>query len=346
MITQVQLFTQHNGIYTEQPKCDKTLIILTATMILFVIAAFFFYFCKSENCDYELVAADVRNIIFVGKGRVGKSTLIQVLKNKDHDPGLFDIVRGTKYATVESFTMRSDKLNNNLHFNIMDTPGLFERTVSLDDKRTNDVILDVIKKCIDMEITKINHVYFVMSVQYGLNPEDIESFKLFSELFVGMEDKMSIIISFAQTISTEQQYAHYINQFQKVPELKPLYSGGRIFFLGAVQKSEVMDTEKLQENVYKQRTAVFEHIISQSSSFNVKKLKVYKDNLSFLGNLRETLSECCNSMKNCVDVEKFDRFVEHYTPKVIGELEEVKEGDDEKDANVEESDDESIKKEI
>ena len=46
-------------------------------------------------------------------------------------------------------------------------------------------------------------------------------------------------------------------------------------------------------------------------------------------------------MKNYVNC-----FVEHYTPKVIGELEEVKEGDDEKDANVEESVDESIKKEI
>ena len=183
-------------------------------------------FFQSEDCDYELVDADTRNIIFVGRSRAGKSTTINVLKDKDHNPALFDMLRGTKSASVSSFTMSSKSLDNKLHFNVMDTPGLFE-TVRTDDRRTNEVILGVIKKCIDMEITKIHHVYFVMSIKNELSNDSLVSFDLFTELFVGMEEKISVILSFSEETGKEQE-AHYIDQFQhKVPVLEPMYNKNR-----------------------------------------------------------------------------------------------------------------------
>merc|ERR1719356_666144 len=160
----------------------------------------------------------------------------------------------------------------------MDTPGLFE-TVALNDTRTNEVILNVIKKCIDMEITKIHHVYYVMSIHEGLDGEDLKSFDLFSDLFVGMEDKISIILAFSQK-TNKQGEPHYIDQFQnKVPELKPLYNkiGGRIFFLGAVKQSEFINPEALKKNVYRQRAVLLDHIVEQNETFNVKKLKIYRE---------------------------------------------------------------------
>lgn len=276
----------------------------------------FVYICNAQHCDYELVEADVRNIIFVGRSRSGKTTSIEVLKDKDHDPGLFTVLRDTRDASVQSFTMNSKKYDRNLHFNIMDTPGLFERA-SKDDRRTNEVILDVIKKCIDMEITKIHHVYFVMSIQSGLSEEDLKSFDLFTDLFVGMEEKISIILSFSQE-TTEDEYGHYIDQFQhKVPELKSMYNkiGGRIFFLGAAKQSKMTNVDLLKENVYKQRAALFEHIIQQKNIFNVKKLKIYQENLTMIQRIRAKLAECCDSTETCVDLPKFDAFISHYTPR-------------------------------
>ena len=41
-----------------------------------------------------------------------------------------------------------------------------------------------------MEITKINHVYFVMSIANGLNEDDLKSFDLFTQLFVGMKNAL------------------------------------------------------------------------------------------------------------------------------------------------------------
>ena len=114
--------------------------------------------CLCQSNDYELVPADVRNIIFVGRSRSGKTTSIEVLKDKDHNPGDFKILRETKTASVQSFTMSSKQQNQNLHFNVMDTPGLFEYAEK-GDHRTNDVILGVIKKCIDVEITKVRNCF-------------------------------------------------------------------------------------------------------------------------------------------------------------------------------------------
>merc|ERR1711951_123543 len=199
----------------------------------------------------------------------------------------------------------------------------------MDDRRTNEVILDVIKKCIDMEITKIHHVYFVMSLQRGLTEEDLKSFDLFTELFVGMEDKISIILSFSQE-TTEDEYAHYIDQFQhKVPELQPMYNkiGGRIFFLGAAKMSKMVNAEMLRENVYRQRAVLFEHVIQQKDTFNVKQLKIYRDNLSLIQRVRTTLAERCESTKTCIDLPKFDAFISHYIPKEDEQTETVEKVD-------------------
>ena len=273
--------------------------------------------------DYELVTADTRNILFVGRSRTGKSTLIKVLQDKNYSPPLVDLMRGTVDVEVTSFTMRSDKYDNNLHFNILDTPGLFEVTSSLDDRRTNEVILDLIKKCVDREITKINHVYFVMSIESGLNPQDIKAFDLFSQLFIGMEDKLSIILSRAQTVMPEN-YNHFIEQFKTIPELKKIYDivQGRIFFAGAAQNNSMYDMNLIRKNVYHQRSKLFEHIIQQTEWYNVKQLKVYTDNIKFLQTVQEKLKQYCKQIDNnqnnhdgddtCHYVKKFHLFIRQY----------------------------------
>lgn len=159
---------------------------------LFLLLTYSFWCCQTQENGYELVDTDTRNIIFVGRSRAGKSTAIEVLKDKSYDPGPFTLLRGTTDPSISSFTVNSKKYGRNLHLKIMDTPGLFERAAK-DDQRTNEVILDVIRQCIDKGIGEIHHVYYVMSIQRGLSEEDLRSFDLFTELFIGMDNKISII---------------------------------------------------------------------------------------------------------------------------------------------------------
>lgn len=289
----------------------------------------------TKSNEYTLVEADVRNIIFVGRSRVGKTTLISVLKDKDHSPKkVTQIVHGTVNTELRAFTMSSKIDNMNLHFNIMDTPGLFEYSMSLDDKRSNEIIMDTITKCIDLEITKVHHVYFVMTIQDGLNQQDIEAFNLFTQLFVGAASKISIIISRAQELTPEEE-SEYVEQFKTVPALQKMYNEieGRIFFLGAAQKSRFVNMEYIQDNVYRQRNALFKHIIAQDSTFNVKRLALYQNNVDFLKRIKEKLKGTCDSIytSECDDLTKFDKFIERYQPKFDDEndnQDEVKQSED------------------
>ena len=79
-------------------------------MVLILLVLLLLYCSGQTDNDYTLVEADIRNIIFVGRGRAGKTTLINVLKDKNYNPPLFDIVRGTKYAKLESFTNEFEKV--------------------------------------------------------------------------------------------------------------------------------------------------------------------------------------------------------------------------------------------
>ena len=285
---------------------------------------------SDDLVDYQLVeAVETRNIMFVGRARAGKSTIIKVLQDKDYSPALGRVLRGRIQAEVSSFTMNSEKYSTNIHFNVLDTPQLFELTTSINYRRTNETILDVIKKCVDREITKINHVYFVMSIESGLSSQDLKAFELLSQLFVGMENKLSIILSGAQTI-VPSMYNHYLSQFTEVPELKKIYdtTNGRIFFFGVVQENnpryDSNTLENIRRNVYLQRSTLFEHIINESTWFDVKELKIYKDNIKFLNTVKTILEKYCDktddndnsdSENNCDSniVAKFNRFIEQYT---------------------------------
>mmetsp|Transcript_8594 Transcript_8594/g.14132 ORF Transcript_8594/g.14132 Transcript_8594/m.14132 type:complete len:354 (+) Transcript_8594:63-1124(+) len=287
-----------------------------ALLYLFGLISAAAWWSSNTGDDFELVEADVRNIIFVGRSRAGKSTIIEVLKNKNYEPPLFEVLRGTKVASLDSFTMNSESLNKNIHFNIMDTPGVFERTEG-DDRRTNEVIVDLILKCIDMEITKIHHVYFVMSIQTGLNVEDLKAFELFTELFVGMENKISIVLSFAQDVSSDHDYDHYLKQFRKVPELNILYRriNGSVHFLGATKRSSTSNVEKLRENVHKQRSSLLKHILQQKESFNVKQLNVYRERQQSIKRMREFVHSLCGELSDKCDndeLETFDAVITRY----------------------------------
>eukprot|EP01084_Bolivina_argentea_P172447 298717_1 len=262
--------------------------------------------------DYKLVKTNTRNIILVGKSRSGKSTIIEVLKNPKHNPEDFKILRGTVKARINSFTLSNSRNKKRMHLNIMDTPGLFERSSTINTTRSNEIITKMVLKCVDMELTKIHHVYYVMSIQQGISAEDVEAFRIFAELFVGMEDKISIILSFSQDKNPNKNQL-IKDQFNEVPELRPIEKAvkGRIFFVGSAQNNGYVDLEKLQNNVANQREKWIEHIMAQHDTYNVKNLQIYKENLKLMVNLRQNLTSCCES--KCVDLNGRDAFINHYS---------------------------------
>ena len=120
----------------------------------------------TEFSEYELVEAETRNILFVGRQGSDKSTLIKVLQNKDYSPPLTEIIGGTGDVEISSFTLQNKLGNKKYHLNILDASVLFDAQASVHIAgRNEEAVLNLIDKCVDREITKINHVYFVTSIE-------------------------------------------------------------------------------------------------------------------------------------------------------------------------------------
>eukprot|EP01084_Bolivina_argentea_P186485 321440_1 len=266
----------------------------------------------SAKFDYQLIESYTRNIIFIGNSDL----LIEILKDKKYESGVASTQLSFQSFTTElsfqSFTMKSKTKHNIMHVNTINIPEFSSYKLNIIKQRK--YILHVIKKCIDMEVTNINHIYFVISIVQGLTKQGIESFLLYANSLLGMKDKISIIISFAHHLTTQNKYDHYINQFKYIPDLQPLYqtTNGRIFFLGTAQVTAMYNKTKLQQNVHLQRTKLLEHITQQHEYFNLKQLNIYQTYLSLIKQLRNTLIECCTNTGTCIDMTKFDFFINDF----------------------------------
>ena len=122
-------------------------------------------------------------------------------------------------------------------------------------------------------------------------------------------------MTFSQELFTEEDKQNVVDQFQDVDELKRVYATveGRIFYLGAAQKKAVYGKETMQrvrDNVHRQRNELLTHIHDQDTTYNVKQLKVYRDNLAFLKGIGSELPSCCSRCN--FDMDKFQQFVKHY----------------------------------
>ncbi|CAF3348137.1 unnamed protein product [Rotaria sp. Silwood2] len=140
--------------------------------------------------------------MLIGRTRTGKSTIKALLVDPTKIPDEIMLKSGTREPLFESF----HSLQNNIVFNIIDTPGLFERGPKDEMTiRDNETILKTISMCVNMEITKFHVICFCMSLTSGINQEDIKSLELLVD-FLGKElsDNSCLIITHCESKTKEQ----------------------------------------------------------------------------------------------------------------------------------------------
>lgn len=132
--------------------------------------------------NFRISRADQRNIMFIGRSRTGKSTIKSILVDPTIVPDDLTLKSGTRNPLFETFHI----YDNQIVLNIIDTPGLFERSTEIIDIRDNEAILNTIEVCINREITKFHVICFCVAITVGINQEDIDSLKLLVQ-FLGEE---------------------------------------------------------------------------------------------------------------------------------------------------------------
>ena len=222
-----------------------------------------------------------RNIIFVGKARSGKSTMLKVLKEPFELIPAGSIFAETPLPEISHFTVEyspeGTKEAINYNIGIIDTPGLFEQTPGT-ESRDVEVLEEMIMNCLNMEIKKISAIFFVIAKGAAINPQDIQSLQRFVKLFEGAEHHIHLLVSKCEDLDDaskkkiEEQYcAHpdFTDLLQKTTS--QFHFTGAV--LNSVYESGQEDLLKFQmRNTLAMRKEFFDTIFKASEPFDLNTL--------------------------------------------------------------------------
>jgi len=141
---------------------------------------------RSTN-QIELINADIRNILFCGASRSGKSTCFGVFKDPCFCPSKTTMFSETQDTIFKTYSLRNNKTKDVHGFvlSLIDSPGTFEIRSTKDEfkKRSNEEIGKLIVECLNHEVTYLNLIAMFLTISGRVGDKDIESIKLFMEMF-------------------------------------------------------------------------------------------------------------------------------------------------------------------
>jgi GTPase SAR1 family protein len=232
----------------------------------------------------RVVNANVRNIVIIGRSRTGKSSFKRILVDPREVPKDMTIFPTTNAPSIESFFI--DDIN--LILNIMDTPGLFERSRTRGTGNNNDAILKTIEMCINLEVTKFHMICFAMVVTTGIQRDDVETLKVFIDrLGPELSQNSCLILTHAESKTPKQR----LQMRQELLESADFDQIGRyfkrgIFFTGTINYD---DYNKGEETIFNQYKTVLEYRKELLSEFakDIKPIYISKSYISEIRRIRE-----------------------------------------------------------
>jgi len=170
----------------------------------------------SNDQVFSATNATQRNVVFLGKSGVGKTTCFEVLKDPYCTPRGHSLLASTVLETVYTPLVVHNSDGKSYSINVIDTPGLFEvRSSTSSPKRSNDDILDSITDCIRGSITNISAVFIVFPFTSVLNQEDLHTLNAVQE-FLGTSDvvKSKVFLIFSKVDSFQlENLSDRLNEF-------------------------------------------------------------------------------------------------------------------------------------
>eukprot|EP01126_Amoeba_proteus_P036826 TRINITY_DN3764_c0_g2_i1.p1 TRINITY_DN3764_c0_g2~~TRINITY_DN3764_c0_g2_i1.p1 ORF type:complete len:526 (-),score=114.25 TRINITY_DN3764_c0_g2_i1:85-1662(-) len=259
----------------------------------------------AEKDRILLQMAVERNLILLGRIRSGKSTFLEVLKRPDHLADQMSLYAETRDPKLHRFTVKYQETNYNI--NVMDTPGLFEITSSEDQRRTNEQLKGIIKKCIEWEFTRIHLIVIAITVETGVNKEDIEAITQFSEMFGDVAKKIVLLITRSEGYS-EKEKRDFISQFDDLPQLKTLKNvldlEGGILFSGCLASRHLSSELNAKTNLARvmvMRNKFYSLLFSKGECTYIKDIASFKS---------EQEAEMENLKRNVTTLQEEKRHVE------------------------------------
>jgi len=198
--------------------------------------------------DFKFRPTETRNVLFLGKSRSGKTTVIRTLEGVENAIKPLSIFSDTENVHFRSFSLQGQN-DLDYTFNIIDTPGLFQVKRAEQKARTNKELLDMISECLKNEITKLHAIVFFCSLTVGLCNTDVIAMKKLIDTF-GVGTNMAIVVTGAESTSTDHR-DKIVKELEEHVEMGALLQkvNHNIFFMGAVDPERIINEEALQSTV-------------------------------------------------------------------------------------------------
>jgi hypothetical protein len=240
-----------------------------------------------ESGLHEVVEVSQKNILIIGRTRTGKSTIQNLLVNPMAVPTDISLVSETREPSFRSFMLPKVKLL----LNIIDTPGVYERHNDESMRRSEEIILASITKCVNAEITKFHMACFAFSMGAGIQKDDIEALKLFiNHLGPDVSENSCLIITRCEmkTASQRERLKRELSEDTEFKKIRPYFKKG-IFFTGSLnyddyntgqssvidQFKNILEYRKMLINEFMQDIKPFE--INQSCISEIRKIQLEYD---------------------------------------------------------------------
>jgi len=211
-----------------------------------------------EDSVFVSTPAIQRNVVFLGKSGVGKTTCFEVLKDASYcTPRGHSLLASAVLDTVYTPLVVHNAEGKSYSINIIDTPGLFEVRTTSTSKRSNEEILHSITDCIRGSITSISCVFIVVPFTSVLNQEDLQALIAIQE-FLGtseiVKSKVYLIFSKSDAFQLEN-LGDRLNEFLESDISKTYleFCRGGIYFTGAISGESVLEYGEMYASKVKRK---------------------------------------------------------------------------------------------
>ncbi|CAF1547927.1 unnamed protein product [Adineta steineri] len=224
------------------------------------------------------------NLLLMGKTRTGKTTVAEVLADPCYVPLDAKLHSDTKEVTIHPVVVTMVHEDRIYCFNVVDTPGLYDKVKNRVTPLSNERIKVVIDECIKKDVTNMHLFAFVISLKGNVDTEDISSMKFIMKNYPKLHPHICLLVTHCEGNSAEQRTAK-VKEFFESQTVVALglkeFFGQNIYYMGSLRPELRTNPDKQcvrqqMRNILEMREKFLEYIISidVKNSFNIHRLDV------------------------------------------------------------------------